>query len=134
LGYLGLIRIIYECYNLTYQKFFANDRSKLELYNKYGEGSWAIITGSTDGIGLGFAKYLASKGFNLVCISRKKEKLEAKEKEIREYAKGENIKIKNIVKDFTDGYKEEFYKDIEAEIKGLDISILVNNVGILIED
>lgn len=129
LGWIGLFRLCFELYNFAYQRFFAKDRKGLELRNKYGEDSWAIITGSTSGIGLGFAKYLASKGFNLVCISRNPEKLKEKEAEIKAEAKGE-IKIKNITKDFTQAYQADFYNDIAETVKDLDISILVNNVGI----
>jgi 17beta-estradiol 17-dehydrogenase / very-long-chain 3-oxoacyl-CoA reductase len=35
-------------------------------------GSWAIITGSTDGIGKALAFELASKGLNLVLVGRSK--------------------------------------------------------------
>jgi D-arabinose 1-dehydrogenase-like Zn-dependent alcohol dehydrogenase len=32
--------------------------------------SWAVVTGATDGIGLGFCKVLVKMGFNIVLISR----------------------------------------------------------------
>lgn len=37
--------------------------------------SWAVVTGATDGIGLGFCKVLTKMGFNIVLISRNPEKL-----------------------------------------------------------
>jgi len=43
------------------------------LQSKYckSEGdSWAIVTGATDGIGLGFCEELTVLGFNIVLISR----------------------------------------------------------------
>jgi len=40
---------------------------------KFGE--WVIVTGSTDGIGLGYARQFAKRGLNLVLISRSEEKL-----------------------------------------------------------
>ena len=49
--------------------------------DKYGKGSWALITGGTDGIGLGFAQVLARSGFNLVLISRSQDKLDRVAKE-----------------------------------------------------
>ena len=33
-------------------------------------GEWAIVTGSTDGIGKAYANALASKGLNIVLVSR----------------------------------------------------------------
>ena len=135
LGYLGLVRFGFEFYLFFFQKFLAKERKGIELRNKYGEDSWAIITGSTDGIGLGFAKYLAAKGFNLVCISRNGEKLARREKEIREYAKEtKDLKILNIVKDFAQSYDPAFFDDIREQVKDLDVSMLINNVGVLFED
>ncbi|CAI5463203.1 unnamed protein product [Closterium sp. Yama58-4] len=40
-------------------------------------GSWAIVTGCTDGIGKGFAKELAKRKINVILVSRTQEKLEA---------------------------------------------------------
>ena len=37
---------------------------------------WACITGATSGIGLGFARELARRGFNIILVSRTKKKLE----------------------------------------------------------
>ncbi len=54
---------------------------------RYGpKGSWAVVTGSTDGIGKAFAMELASRGFNIVLISRNIDKLNATAKEVQ--AKG----------------------------------------------
>ena len=50
---------------------------------RYGENSWAVVTGSTDGIGKEIAKHLAKLGFNIVLVSRNIEKLNATAKEIQ---------------------------------------------------
>ena len=44
---------------------------------RYGKGSWAIVTGCTEGIGKAFCFVLADLGFNLVLVSRNEKKLEA---------------------------------------------------------
>ena len=54
-------------------------KNLIERYN--GEDSWAVVTGATDGIGLGFVKDLAKMGFNIVLIWRTKSKLEMRIKE-----------------------------------------------------
>lgn len=42
---------------------------------KYGIGSYALVTGCTEGIGKAFCFQLAALGFNLMLISRNKSKL-----------------------------------------------------------
>ena len=43
---------------------------------RYGQNSWAVVTGATDGIGKATCMYLANEGFNVVLISRTLSKLE----------------------------------------------------------
>ena len=42
---------------------------------KYGKGSWALITGCTEGIGKAICFELAALGFKLVMVSRNEKKL-----------------------------------------------------------
>ena len=60
---------------------------------RYGENSWAVVTGSTDGIGKAAAMHLAKEGFNIVLISRTLSKLEAVAKEVTEAASKVGKKI-----------------------------------------
>ena len=46
-----------------------------DLKFRYGEGTWAVVTGASDGIGAEYSLHLARQGFNLVLISRTKSKL-----------------------------------------------------------
>ena len=41
-----------------------------------------------------------------------------------------DVKVKYIVADFSDSAKEGFFNRIMSQLEGLDISILVNNVGV----
>ena len=95
---------------------------------KYGKGSWVIITGSTDGIGKGFAYSLAKQGFNIVSISRNPARLaELSTDLMSKYG----VKVLDIAKDFSECTKDpiQFYSDIYSRTTGLDVSILINNVG-----
>ncbi|XP_017155236.1 hydroxysteroid dehydrogenase-like protein 1 [Drosophila miranda] len=96
------------------------------LVEKYGK--WAVITGATDGIGKEYARELARQGLNLVLVSRTKEKLIAVTNEIESQYK---IKTKWIVADFVKG--REVYEHIEKELAGIEVGILVNNVGMMYE-
>ncbi|XP_039960029.1 very-long-chain 3-oxoacyl-CoA reductase-B [Bactrocera neohumeralis] len=87
-------------------------------------GGWAVITGSTDGIGRAYANALAKRGFSLVLISRSLSKLEDVAKEIENKYK---VETKIIDVDFQDSV--EIYDKIKAGIEGLDIGVLINNVA-----
>ena len=50
--------------------------------DRYGEDSWAVITGGTDELGRASAMHLASLGFNIVLIDSNADKLMSLAKEI----------------------------------------------------
>lgn len=92
---------------------------------KYGK--WAIVTGATDGIGKAYAFALAKQGLNIVIISRTESKLQDVKKEID--AKNYNgVEIKYIVCDYSK-FDEKTRDMVEKEIEGLEIGVLINNVG-----
>jgi hypothetical protein len=65
-------------------------------FKKYG--SWAVVTGCTDGIGKAYTEHLAKLGLNIVLISRTLEKLEKHSKHLHvKY----HVKTKVIAVDFT---------------------------------
>lgn len=116
-----IIELLFELYPLLLT--FA---SKPNL-SKY-QGSWAIITGSTDGIGLGYCESFAKLGINIVQISRTPSKLAQVSSDLTSKY---GIQVKNICRDFGQCTKDpsKFFKGIFDEIGKLDIKILVNNVG-----
>lgn len=97
--------------------------------SKFGpRGSWALITGASDGIGKEFALSLAAKGYNLVLVSRTASKLDTLALDIS--AKyGPKISIKTLAMDFSQNLDSDYAK-LKKLVDGLDISILINNVGL----
>jgi 17beta-estradiol 17-dehydrogenase / very-long-chain 3-oxoacyl-CoA reductase len=85
-----------------------------------------VITGASDGIGKDFALQLAQKGFNVVLVSRSASKLSALAWEIMGRYHG--IQTKTLAMDFSKDDAGD-YKRLAKLINGLDIAILVNNVG-----
>ncbi|KAL8219758.1 UNVERIFIED_CONTAM: hypothetical protein K2H54_032961 [Gekko kuhli] len=85
---------------------------------------FAVVTGATAGIGKAYAHELARRGLNVVLISRSMEKLKQVATEIEEQH-GRSTKV--VQADFTKG--SEIYEPIQAALQGLEIGILVNNVG-----
>ncbi|NXO10902.1 HSDL1 protein, partial [Oriolus oriolus] len=96
---------------------------EIDLVKKYGK--WAVVTGSTDGIGKAYAEELAKRGVNIILVSRNKEKLEAVSRRISETYQ---VETDFIVADFSKG--RELYPAIKEALKDREIGILVNNVGI----
>lgn len=92
-------------------------------------GSWAAITGSTDGIGKALAFELASMGLNLILVGRSPSKLESTSREVHDKYGGK-VRIKKIVIDLGKSSGVEIAQLIEKEIKGLDVGILINNAGV----
>ncbi|XP_046791795.1 testosterone 17-beta-dehydrogenase 3 [Gallus gallus] len=88
-------------------------------------GEWAVVTGAGDGLGKAYSFELAKRGLNIVMISRTLEKLQRVANEI-EQATGQKVKV--IQADFT---RNSVYKNIEKDLEGLEIGVLVNNVGML---
>ncbi|KAL0385424.1 UNVERIFIED_CONTAM: Very-long-chain 3-oxoacyl-CoA reductase-like protein [Sesamum radiatum] len=91
-------------------------------------GSWALVTGSTDGIGRAFAFKLAEKGLNLVLVSRNRDKLNRVSSEIQETYPEVEIRIFEL--DFAGDDVVSRVRGMKEAIKGLDVGVLINNVGV----
>lgn len=49
--------------------------SKFNMSQRYGAGTWAVVTGGSDGIGKAFCFALAKEGFNIAIVSRTESKM-----------------------------------------------------------
>jgi len=123
IGFLSLSRPVSTFLKWVWSNFLRTPKN-LATY-----GSWALVTGSTDGIGKALAFELASKGLNLVLVGRNPQKLQSTSNEIWEKF-GKKTHVKVIVIDFEKISGEEIEGQIRSEIEGLDVGILVNNVGL----
>ncbi|AWP07995.1 Hypothetical protein SMAX5B_005076 [Scophthalmus maximus] len=88
------------------------------------KGAAVLVTGATDGIGKSYAEELARRGFALMLISRSQDKLDFVAKSLEEQF---NVETRTIAVDFG---KTDIYTKIEAGLAGLEIGVLVNNVGV----
>jgi 17beta-estradiol 17-dehydrogenase / very-long-chain 3-oxoacyl-CoA reductase len=69
-----------------------------DLPARYGAGSWAVVTGGSDGIGFGFCQELAAAGMNVCLVSRSAKKMQEKIDLLKlEYP---SVHYKYIVADF----------------------------------
>lgn len=83
---------------------------------------WAIVTGASSGIGAAFSPILAAKGYNLILVARRKERLQALQEQL---VKDYKIEARVHMADLTDPEAPKTLLD------SLDhpIDVLVNNAG-----
>ncbi|KAJ6981323.1 very-long-chain 3-oxoacyl-CoA reductase-like protein [Populus alba x Populus x berolinensis] len=123
LGFVSFLKASTLLLNWVYATFLRPEK------DLKGYGSWALITGATDGIGKAFARQLAQKGLNLILVSRNPNKLRTVSSEI--LAEHPGTKIKTVVFDFSGKVSTRLVQGvIEKAVEGLDVGLLINNVGI----
>ncbi|CAI9740737.1 hydroxysteroid dehydrogenase 1 [Octopus vulgaris] len=89
-------------------------------------GKWAVVTGSSEGIGKAYAHELASRGMNLILVSKGDTLLK---KTAESIAHQFGVEVIPIVVDFS--ANREVYQKIWTQIKDKEIGILINNVGVM---
>lgn len=88
----------------------------------------AFITGATSGLGKATAELFAKNGYDIIITGRRKERLEAFEKQLKE-----SYSIKVLALNFD----VRNLKEVEKAVEGLDedwkkINVLVNNAGLAV--
>jgi 17beta-estradiol 17-dehydrogenase / very-long-chain 3-oxoacyl-CoA reductase len=123
--YLILCYYVYKFLRFLYRNLI---RKRHNLQDRYGENSWALVTGATDGIGKAICLDLARSGFNIILVSRNLDKLNKVATEIQKVKS--TIQTHVIAFDFNLKNKlEDYVEAFENLQEKFDISILVNNVG-----
>lgn len=114
---VGLYSIghITACLGFYFYRCFI--RKSHNLPERYGKGTWAIVTGPTAGIGESYAIELAKLGFNIVLMGRSKEKLEAVQRKVEEANK--DVQTKIVIADFSQSLEADFYNKIYEQISKL---------------
>ncbi|KAF9528479.1 3-ketoacyl-CoA reductase [Crepidotus variabilis] len=122
-GALSLGRIIYQNLYVLLQTFVLPGYS----LKRYGanKGAWAVVTGATDGIGKEFAFQLGKAGFNILLVARNKDLLTQTAAEIETKYK---VSTATHSIDFANA-NDAGYEALGRAFTGLDIGVLVNNVG-----
>jgi hypothetical protein len=89
------------------------------------KGRTALVTGASSGLGVDFARELASRGADLVLVARREARLEEVAKEIREKAK---VRVDVMAADLADeAARQQLYERTEGAGRAIDV--LVNNAG-----
>lgn len=80
---------------------------------------YAVITGASSGIGMEFAKQLSNKGYPLVLIARREDRLKALTEQV-------NTECKIITADLSE---IEECKRVSKAIENIEVEIFINNAG-----
>jgi len=97
------------------------------LAERYGRGSWALVTGAGDGLGKAFAHELAECGFNLVLVSRTQAKLD----HFSEALAPLGVAVRVVCADLSDT-SDATYELVAAATRDIDLAIVVNCAGVTI--
>lgn len=92
-----------------------------DFREKYGP--FALVTGASSGIGVGFAEELAKRGLNLVLAARRVDRMEA----LKARLEVENgVAVRVVASDFT---RPEATSQLLEAIADLDLGLVVSNAG-----
>ena len=133
LGWAFALKIVYsafiECKNglngYILPRVWSLCVGKEDFVSKFG--SWALVTGCTQGIGKEYAMELAARGMNIILVSRNRETLGLVAQEIEET---HHVRTEIIVVDFTEPTAVDTVVKEVTKLK-VDVGVLVNNVGML---
>ncbi|KAI9154654.1 Very-long-chain 3-oxoacyl-CoA reductase 1 [Paramyrothecium foliicola] len=142
-GIGGLLVVYFIRRTLDFYTFhFTTPSRPLESYRRAGsEPTYALVTGGNTGIGYGIALSLVKHGFGVILLGRNSAKLDAAAERLREalvLPNGSSLTRNNHVKTIVLDVETATPLDIEKRVLGfitdesLDVSILVNNVGMLL--
>lgn len=85
----------------------------------------AVITGASSGIGLAYAQQLSQRGYDLILVARRKDRLEQLAFTLEEHSRSA---VTTIVADLANEADLRRVQGVFSERK--DISVLVNNAGV----
>uniref|UniRef100_A0A667Z9F3 Hydroxysteroid (20-beta) dehydrogenase 2 n=1 Tax=Myripristis murdjan TaxID=586833 RepID=A0A667Z9F3_9TELE len=122
--FFHLLKLTWRCW-CGFKAFVLSEVWQVDL-KIYGQ--WAVVTGATSGIGKAYAHELAQRGLDVVLISAVL--LFTLETCLTFHVllcNKHNKKVRTIQTDFTHGHS--IYPAIAEGLKGLEIGVLVNNVG-----
>ncbi|KAF9878061.1 hypothetical protein CkaCkLH20_04637 [Colletotrichum karsti] len=127
---VGLASLLAIAYNISWYAIPFFRKSTLDRYLKSvdGKSAWALVTGASDGIGRGLANELARRGFNVVLHGRNEAKLEGVRDDLaRKHPKREfGIMVGDAG---VLGSGSQPWDTMLAPLEGLNLRVLVNNVG-----
>ena len=125
-GFIFLVNFAFQALQSLYILWIGK-ACKIDFPSTYGPGSYAFVTGATDGVGKQYLFALCRRGLNLIMVGRSADKIEKVKQEIA--SQFPKTKVISLLCDFAKAGEKGFFEASFAQIKDLDVSIVVNNVG-----
>jgi 17beta-estradiol 17-dehydrogenase / very-long-chain 3-oxoacyl-CoA reductase len=126
-GYITIASFVYSAFDALTLYFFPFGKSTFKAYRRTSSGkSYALITGSSGGIGFSLAQQLALRNFGVIILAHIPDEVSEAAANLREKVPG--VEVHSIVMDCASATPEEIKKALEP-VMGLHIRIVINNVG-----
>ena len=122
---VGIVTATYATLRFLRFVYLYSRPSSIKTY-LHGDHPWALVTGASDGIGLGIAQELANHGFNIILHGRNPDKLEQTKLQLE--GEHKNVQFQTAVLNAFTATSQQI-DDLVASIAGLNLTVLVNNVG-----
>uniref|UniRef100_A0A0G4HHT2 Uncharacterized protein n=1 Tax=Chromera velia CCMP2878 TaxID=1169474 RepID=A0A0G4HHT2_9ALVE len=90
-------------------------------------GTWAVVTGASQGIGASYATALAKRGVNVALVARNEDNL----REVAKECEALGVEAKILSLDLHEGEPESIVRSMRAFVKTLpgEVTVLINNAG-----
>eukprot|EP01134_Creolimax_fragrantissima_P001549 CFRG1549T1 len=125
LGFSSAIRMLF--FTLRAMHRYTIRSSSLAICGA-GEGTWAVVTGGSRGLGREYCFELAKSGFNIVLAARTLKDLEVVAEEIRSLYPSTKTRV--IVMDATKADSIHVQAFVDA-FSDLDVGIVINNAAVI---
>jgi len=93
------------------------------ILDKQRFGPWAVVTGSSSGIGKAIARHLGASGINVVLVARREAELERVGAEL---SRDFSVDYRVVKADLS---APNFFDDVERATRELDVGLVVGNAG-----
>jgi len=129
LSYLGAVWLSHQLYRFARFIHLYTRSSSISRY-LHGPGApWALITGSTDGIGLEYAQQLASHGFNIVLHGRNASKLSHYKTVLQKNHPSRSFRAVIADASLSGATSQQQIQGIVKTVENLHLTVLINNIG-----
>ncbi|KAE9362853.1 NAD(P)-binding protein [Stipitochalara longipes BDJ] len=99
----------------------------LSKYAHFEHPAWALVTGASDGVGLGFVQELSSHGFNIILHGRNETKLNTVITTLK--SKHPSREYRTFIHDAEKELTPDILSNLEKSLQDIRLTILINNVG-----